>query len=149
MKVIYQKDLGYYPETISNFAISAGGGGFDNSNDKILNIDEMVEAFEINKLKTSFSELNFEKLEQFNKSLFKSYLENSPNVLLKEMSEHLTEKFGHVPVSDTVLLKIVELERINKVSDLTTNPDLQFIWQRSKICAFFLALSLSYVSGSS
>ena len=97
----------------------------------------MVEAFEINKLKTSFSELNFEKLEQFNKSLFKNYLENTPNVLLKEMSEHLTEKLGHVPVSDKVLLKIVELERINKVSDLTTNPDLQFIWQRSKICAFF------------
>ena len=109
----------------------------------------MVEAFEINKLKTSFSELNFEKLEQFNKLLFKNYLENSPTVLLKEMSEHLTEKFGHVPVCDKVLLKIVELERINKVSDLTTNPDLQFIWQRSKICAFFLALSLSYVSESS
>ena len=109
----------------------------------------MVEAFQINKLKTSFSELNFEKLEQFNKLLFKNYLENSPNVLLKEMSEHLTEKFGHVPVSDKVLLKIVELERINKVSDLTTNPDLQFIWQRSKICALFLALSLSYGSGSS
>ena len=109
----------------------------------------MVEAFEINKLKTSFSELNFEKLEQFNKLLFKNYLENSPTVLLKEMSEHLTEKFGHVPVSDKVLLKIVELERINKVSDLTTNPDLQFIWQRSKICAFFLALSLSDVSFSS
>jgi len=131
--VEHYKDLGYHPETISNFAISAGGGGFDNSNDKILNIDEMVEAFEINKLKTSFSELNFEKLEQFNKLLFKSYLENSPTVLLKEMSEHLTEKFGHVPVSDKVLLKIVELERINKVSDLTTNPDLQFIWQRPNL----------------
>ena len=120
-----------------NFAISAGGGGFDNSNDKILKLDELVEVFEINKLKTSFSELNFENLEQFNKLLFKNYLENNPTVLLKEMSEHLTEKFGHVPVSDKVLLKIVELERINKVSDLTTNPDLQFIWQRSKTCLFY------------
>ena len=49
--------------------------------------------------------------------------------------EHLTETLGQLSpdISDEVLFKLVDLERICKISDLTTNPDLQFLWQRPNL----------------
>ena len=93
----------------------------------------MVEDFDEKKLKTNFSELNFDKLDQFNKIVLKSHVKKNSKIILKEMLEHLSATYRQVHVSDQVLLKLIDLERINKVSDLTTNPELQFLWRRPNL----------------
>jgi len=129
----HYKALGYYSDTLLNFAVTAGGGGFSPDNDKLYDINEMVEDFDEKKLKTNFSELNFDKLDQFNKIVLKSHLKKNSKIILKEMLEHLSATYRQVHVSDQVLLKLIDLERINKVSDLTTNPELQFLWKRPNL----------------
>ena len=90
----------------------------------------MVEDFDEKKLKTSFSELDFCKLDQFNRLALKSDFQNNPKIILKDVVEHISATLGQVPVNDQVLSKIIESERISKISDTTTNPDLQFLWKR-------------------
>ena len=90
----------------------------------------MVEDFDEKKLKTSFSELDFCKLDQFNRLVLKSDFQNNPKIILKDVLEHISATLGQVPVNDKVLSKIIESERISKISDTTTNPDLQFLWKR-------------------
>ena len=131
--VEHYKSQGYYSKTILNFALTGGGGGFGN--DKIRDIDEMIEDFDVEKIRTNFSGLNFDYLDTINKSVMKELMEKNPKMVTKEMVDHLAETFGQVlpDVSDEVLFKLVDMERISKVSDLTANPDLQFLWQRPNL----------------
>jgi len=130
--VEHYRDQGYYPETILNFAITAGGG-FHLSNENELNdMSDLVQAFDITELKTSFSQLNFVKLDALNKLALQSRLKIQPQLMIKDAKDHLVKTLGQVPLTDEMLLFVLNLDRINRITDLTINPDVQFIWHSPK-----------------
>ena len=129
--VEHYKDQGFYSETITNFAITSGGGfNHEINEDDIREMNELIKSFDISKIKQSFSGLNFDKMGLFNKQVIMKKIESNTESLIEESHKHLKSVLGNVPVSDETLLKCFQLDRIERISDLTTNPDLKFLWHR-------------------
>ena len=127
----HYQNSGYYPETILNF-VTLTGGGFTDNKKNLCSIEELVEHFDLQMLKTSSSQMNFDLLDQVNKLVINEKLQNSKTYFVQEAKQVLVNHYGTCPVSDEKLEKILVWgqDRLSKVSDLITLPDFTFLWQK-------------------
>ena len=124
------QNLGYYPEAILNFVTLTGGGFRDKQS--LCTMKELIDHFDLELLKTSSSQMNFELLDQVNKLVIQNKLKNSSKEFVQEAKEVLIKEYKTCPVSDEKLETILiwGQDRLNKVSDLISLPDFTFLWQK-------------------
>jgi glutamyl-tRNA synthetase len=97
------KDLGYTPEGVLNWIVLMGWGVAE---DDVMNLDQMVQRFDINHLTASPAAINFSKLDHFNGTHIRLF---STEDLAARVKPYF-EKAGYV-VDNAKLLRIVPLIR--------------------------------------
>ena len=130
--VEHYKEQGYYSETILNFALTAGGGFTGQENQmKICDMNQLIEEFDIGLVKTSFSQLDFDKLNLLNRKVLER---RSLEKLLEEAKIHLNQVFGEeISIPEGSLIQLLKSSRLDKISDLTQSPEFDFVWRRPQI----------------
>ena len=122
------KDNGYLAEALINFTSLLGW--HPKGDNEILNLDEIIEKFEISGMGTSPGVFDIDKLDFFNSH----YIKNLDNEKLLQLSRKYLEE--NIELSkkeskskDDFLIKVIrtEKERIKKLSDLTEATKLFFI----------------------
>jgi len=110
--VLDYKKEGYLPEAILNFLAFIGWNPGDNR--EIMNVAEIIEAFDINKIQTGGGKFNEEKLLWLNKEYIKKL---DKNTLEHKIFRKLSAKYS---VDKNLLEKIspIILERINTFGEL-------------------------------
>jgi glutamyl-tRNA synthetase len=142
------KDSGYLPESLLNF-VTISGGGFgdlhsrqqDSTDQQLLTVPELANAFEIFSLRTNSSQMNFDRLDQFNRVGLREKMRtgaSSQAQILRDARVLLENHYGDdiLNVSDEAIIGCIRWgaadERITKLSDLVTHPDVAFLWARPK-----------------
>ena len=119
------RDDGYLPEALISFLAYLGWSYQDNS--QLLNISELIQAFDINKIQKSNAVFDIQKLNYFNGKAIRA---KSDQQLLS-----LVKPFLQYPAGDELLLKIIPLikERITALKD--TNSLISFFFNTPQIPA--------------
>ena len=116
-KITGFKDKGYLPEAIINALVLLGWN--PGNNKEIMSINELIEAFSLEKLQKSGARFNIKKFEWFNHQ----YIKNSSNSdLFKYFKEYKNEDINK-------LNKVCDLvkERANFIDDIYNNSKYFFI----------------------
>lgn len=116
-KITGFKDKGYLPEAIVNALVLLGWN--PGNNKEIMSMDELIEAFSLEKLQKSGARFNIKKFEWFNHQYIKSSDNNS---LFKYFKEYKNEDINK-------LNKVCDLvkERANFIDDIYNNSKYFFI----------------------
>ena len=119
------RDDGYLSEALISFLAYLGWSYQDNS--QLLNISELIQAFDINKIQKSNAVFDIQKLNYFNGKAIRA---KSDQQLLS-----LVKPFLQYPAGDELLLKIIPLikERITALKD--TNSLISFFFNTPQIPA--------------
>ncbi|MDQ5930048.1 MAG: hypothetical protein QG594_1831 [Bacteroidota bacterium] len=115
------REKGFMPEAVVNFLALLGWN--DGTDKEIYSLEELVAAFDLNRVNKSGAKFDPEKNKWFNHQ----YLIKADNaVLAAEYKKILTEK--SIEISEPALIKIVDLikERANFVSDFWEMSDFFF-----------------------
>lgn len=134
------RHIGYFPEALLNF-VTLSGGGFnklhancDGVSDeaKLWQLEEIIEAFEIEQLCTSPAQMDLERLDKLNRNVIAAKMTDPASLknLLQEAKKHLSSVHGSTHISDDQLVELLRWGRITKISDLSTHPDFLFLWSR-------------------
>ena len=139
----HYKAQGYLPEALRIFVISTGGGFSDffkeSESTYIYSTKELQTAFDIFKLRTNSSQLNFDKLDAVNRVAIAQRLNDTSNeqqsALISLARSHLVCQFQQIEVTDAQILQVLKWgsDRISKMSDLTTHVDFAFLWKRPNV----------------
>ncbi len=135
----HYRDRGYLPEAIMNFVTLTGGGfqklmanqGEDDL--KLWTLSDLTDGFDIDGLRTSSSQMDFERLGQLNRKAVQETLARDPDSLVKDVRKLLREKFNNnvIDISDEDLLDHLKWasERITHLDELVNKIDFTFLWQ--------------------
>ncbi len=118
------RDKGYLQKALVNFVALLGWGPQDNQ--EILNIEELLQKFSLDRVNSSSAIFNVEKLNWLNEQHLKLTDRNELLEILK--SELSNSKYEDHQLSDEILLMIIEsmIERITFVKDIITNSPYFF-----------------------
>ena len=132
------RKVGYYPESVINFATLVGGGfeEKDNTVDTVYSVQHLISDFNISKMNTHNCKIDLNKLDSLNRSVLKTKLMNTKerNILIEECQRLIVNKMEDLGLQpdnvdhDSVLMLLGwAQDRISKLSDLV-GEDFLFLW---------------------
>ncbi|OQV21527.1 putative glutamate--tRNA ligase, mitochondrial [Hypsibius exemplaris] len=132
-EIMEYKKLGYYPDALVNFLTLAGGGFHRNEpiSNRLYRLDEMADNFDLALVNRNSCQLNFPKLEEYNRQAVRLRLNSPPEKakFLAEVQRVVKEKYG-TDVTAAVVRHVVEWaaeSRLTNINDLFA-ADLEFVW---------------------
>ena len=132
------RKVGYYPESVINFATLVGGGfeEKDNTVDTVYSVQHLISDFNISKMNTHNCKIDLNKLDSLNRSVLKTKLMNTKerNILIEECQRLIVNKMedlglqpDNIDYGSVLMLLGWAQDRISKLSDLV-GEDFLFLW---------------------
>ncbi len=125
VSVKYYKEQGYLPEALINFMVLVGWN--PGTEQEIFSMNELVQAFTLEKVQKSAGMFNVEKLDWINREHIKRM---SPDKQREEILKYIPESIKNLPLfKDELVEKLipVSIERISKFSDIKNVFEKEFI----------------------
>ena len=95
IRIDYYRNKGFYAETLTNYLTNIGGGFPHRTEDRIDSLEDLIKAFDINKLNVNNSKIDVEKLQLYNRFTIYWYFSNGfEDKLIEELKSLLITKFG-------------------------------------------------------
>lgn len=110
------REFGFLPDAVNNFLAFLGWN--PGTEQEIFSMDQLIEAFSMDKIGKSGARFDFDKARWFNQQ----YIIQASNTSLLERVRPLIEQQGHAP-DDQFLLQFIELmkERVHLIEDFWNN----------------------------